>query len=87
MSVLALLAWIGVAGVALPILWVFYRVVIAPMFDPLRELPHPPASKLFGSVPDVMKEQTCAPQMRWVEKVRSRPALCNVPPLCADLTQ
>lgn len=67
------LGWIGtpVAVVlALGLGWILYRAFVYPALDPLRVLPGPRGSRLFGVLPEIMREQTCAPQMRWVEKVR-----------------
>ena len=42
---------------------------IFPLLDPLRSIPGPKSHPVFGVVGRIMKEQTCAPQLEWVEKV------------------
>ena len=64
-SMLVVLAAVVAAGVA----WVLYRAFIFPLLDPLRSIPGPKSHPVFGVVGRIMKEQTCAPQLEWVEKV------------------
>ena len=73
MAMLLPLGWIWTpvaAAAALALAWVAYRAFVYPALDPLRVLPGPSGSRLFGVLPEIMREQTCAPQMRWVEQVR-----------------